>query len=79
MVVDATSAQGPAGPTAPVRLAAPALVTGNVSVTMSGFEVVSTGPFMSPGPLLVTVMVQVMVPLGDTYGVGLAVLVIVRS
>ena len=58
--------QAPAAPVADWRLAAPTPALGNVSVTTSGFEPVATGPFMSPGPLLVTVMVQVIVPLGDT-------------
>ena len=60
------------GPAAPVWVPATGVFAvpppGKLSVITSGFAVVLSGPSMSPGPLLVTAMVQVTVPLGLTVG-----------
>ena len=69
----------PAGPTDVTMVGVPTPVTGKVSVITSGFAVVANGPTMSAGPLLVTEMVHVTVPLCDTSGLGLAVFEIARS
>ena len=79
VIVAPERVQAPAGPTDDTSVGVPTPVIGNVSVTTSGFAVVADGPTMSPGPLFVTAIVQVIVPACDTSGVGLAVLVIARS
>jgi len=74
-----TNEHAPAGPTEAVNVAALRFVDGNTSVTTNGLATVATGPFIDPGPLLVTVTVQVIVPFNATDGVGLAVLATDRS
>ena len=69
----------PAEPVEPVSTGVPTPVVGNVSVIVSGLGAVASGPTMLPGPLLTTVIVQVMVPPRPTVGVGDTVLVIARS
>src|SRR5690242_8597143 len=70
---------GPAGPVW-VDADGPKMVLplGKLSVITSGFAAVSSGPVIGPGPLLVTEMVHVIVPVGFTVGEP-TVLVTARS
>ena len=71
--------QDPAGPVDETRTGVPTPLDGKVSVTTSGFASVAAGPSMSPGPMLVTVIVHVTVSPCATPGLGLATFVIARS